>query len=109
ITTLRGHVDALGPLLTHVAPHATRDISGYAWYAPPSPESFPIEADGTSVRLFAKALAELMQRTETRLVHLEAQVICERQLNQMFDATRNKASALFSVSARHLDHLLRTY
>jgi hypothetical protein len=109
LTTLRGHVEALESLLAHVAPSATRDIAGYAWYAAPAAETFPIEADGTSVRLFAKALAELMQRTETRLVHLEAQVVCERQLNQMFDATRNKASALFSVSARHLDHLLRTY
>src|SRR3954454_22175229 len=109
LTTLRGSVEALDPLLAHLAPHAVDDISGYTWYAAPPAETFPIEADGTSVRLFAKALAELMQRTQTRLVHLEAQVICERQLNQMFDATRNKASALFSVAARHLDFLLRTY
>jgi hypothetical protein len=50
-----------------------------------------------------------MARTDTRLVHLEAQVICEQQLNRMFEATRNKGSALFSIAARHLDHLLRTY
>jgi hypothetical protein len=109
LTTLRGSVTELAPLLAHVAPSATSDISGYAWYAAPPSEVFPMQADGTSVRLFAKALAELMERTETRLVHLEAHVVCERQLNQMFDATRNKASALFSVAARHLDHLLRTY
>ena len=109
LTTLRGSVDALDHLLAHVAPHGVKDIGGYTWYATMPAESFPVEADGTSVRLFAKALAELMERTQTRIVHLEAQVVCERQLNQMFDATRNKASALFSVAARHLDHLLRTY
>ncbi len=50
-----------------------------------------------------------MARTNTRLVHLEAKVVCERQLNQMFDATRNKGNALFSIAARHIDFLLRTY
>jgi hypothetical protein len=109
LTTLRGHVDGLDAVLRHAAPQAVPDFAEYSWYAPPAGEPFPIEADGTSVRLFAKGLAELMGRTQTRLVHLEAQVICERQLNRMFDATRNKASALFSIAARHLDHLLRMH
>jgi hypothetical protein len=107
--TLRSPVGQLRDVLSHAAPKAVADIDEYDWYAPPADEMFPIEADGTSVRLFAKALAEQMGRAQARLVHLEAQVICERQLNRMFDATRNKASALFSIAARHLDFLLRTY
>src|SRR3982751_6706210 len=47
LTTLRGQVDGLDPLLTHVAPNATRDIAGYPWYAPEPAETFPIQADGT--------------------------------------------------------------
>ena len=36
-------------------------------------------------------------------------VVLERQLNRMIAATRNKASALFSTAAIHIDHLLRTF
>ena len=44
-----------------------------------------------------------------RCVHLAARVICEGELNRMFDATRNKSNVLFSVAAGHLDYLLRTF
>ncbi len=40
---------------------------------------------------------------------MSARVICERELNQMMNATRNKGSTLFSISAMHLDELLRTF
>jgi hypothetical protein len=50
-----------------------------------------------------------MTATKTNCVYLSARVVLERRLNQMVAATRNKASALFSTGAIHLDHLLRTY
>jgi hypothetical protein len=43
------------------------------------------------------------------VIHLGARVVLERQFNQMLEQTRNKASTLFSVSAMHLDHLLRNF
>lgn len=99
----------LDGLLGRVAGHVLDDLPGYPWYRPPPAEAFPLEQDGLSVRLFAKALGGEMERKRARMVHLAARVVCERQLNAMFNATRNKASTLFSLAAVHLDHLLRTY
>ena len=84
---------------------------GYPWYgpAPNDAERFPLEQADLPIRLFAKALGEHMDHTRTRLVRLRARVVFERQFNQMLDATRNKGSALFSISAVHLDDLLRSF
>jgi ribonuclease HII len=95
-------------LLRSVSGHVLGELPRYAWYVP-GDERFPIECDGLAVRLFANALRVEMQRTRTRLVHLAARVVLERELNRLLDATRNKASALFSTAAIHLDHLLQTY
>ena len=61
------------------------------------------------MRGFANALRIEMQRTETRCLHLGARVVLERELNRQLHATRNKSTVLFSTSAMHLDHLIRTY
>src|SRR5665213_1802776 len=50
-----------------------------------------------------------MARAKSHCVHCAARVVCEGELNHMFDVTRNKANVLFSVGAGHLDHLLRAY
>lgn len=100
---------ALPDLLARVAPGAIDEAAGYSWYQPPDPERFPIEQDATAVRIFSGALRQEMHRTNARCVHLAAQMVFERRLNQMLAATRNKASALFSIAAIHLEHLLRNY
>ncbi len=101
--------DDLATLLARVAPDAVEDLGGYPWYRPAPDERFPLEQDAMVLRLFAKALREHMQRTATHCVRLAARVVPERQLNRMIDATRNKGSMLFSVSAIHLSDLLRTF
>jgi len=50
-----------------------------------------------------------MARSGARCVHVAARVVCERELNRMMNATRNKGSTLFSITAVHLDCLLRTW
>lgn len=100
--------ESLGALLTDVCPHVLDDLPAYPWYDGGG-ESFPIENDGISLRLFSNALRLEMQRTQTLCVYLAARVVLERQLNRMINATRNKSSALFSTSAIHLDHLLRSF
>jgi DNA-binding transcriptional ArsR family regulator len=40
---------------------------------------------------------------------MAAQIVPEGEFNRMVGSTRNKASTLFSLSAMHLDHLLRVY
>jgi hypothetical protein len=92
-----------------VAPHALEDATGVAWYQPRDGEAFPFAQEGTAVKLFANALRQEMQRNGAWCVHLAARVVLERPLNRMLDQTRNKSSALFSIAAIHLDHLIRMY
>ena len=99
----------LEELLELTAPGAAAEASGYSWYHRPDSEPFPFEQEPTPVRIFSGALRQEMDRTATRCVHLRAQLVFERRFNQMLSATRNKASALFSIAATHLDFLLRTY
>ena len=101
--------DDLPGLLGRVAPHALDDLGDYPWYRPFDAERFPLEQDATPIRLFAKALREHMEASQTRCVRVAARVVLERQLNRMIDATRNKGSMLFSVSAIHLADLLREF
>lgn len=96
-------------LLGKVAGHVLNDLPEYPWYQPGEGEPFPLCQDGVSIRLFANALRGQMEQAKCRCVYLAARVLLERQLNRMFEATRNKSNTLFSVSAVHLDHLLRNY
>ncbi|MDP9173198.1 MAG: hypothetical protein M3O30_04940 [Planctomycetota bacterium] len=96
-------------LLGIAASHALPDLEDYPWYQTSVDEHFPLKQDGLSIRLFANALRQEMQITQTKCVYLSARVVLERQLNRLMIATRNKASALFSTGAIHLDHLLRAY
>ena len=50
-----------------------------------------------------------MDRNGIALVHMAARVVLERQFNDMLGNVRNKGSALFSITAQHLDHLLRNF
>jgi ribonuclease HII len=96
-------------LLARVAPRVLPDMVRYPWYRAQWQGRFPLEQDAISVKLFANALRAEMERVKTRCVHLAARVICEGELNRMFDATRNKSNVLFSVAAGHLDDLLRAF
>lgn len=101
--------DNVGAFLDYVAPGAAQEAMRYAWYEAPADERFPLEQEAIAVQLFAKVLRQEMERTGARGIHLAAQIVFERRFNQMLAATRNKGSALFSIAAAHLDHLLRTY
>jgi hypothetical protein len=107
--TWRDCGDSLESLLGQVAPHVLPDLPAYNWYRRTEAEVFPIEHGPAAIALLANALRLEMDRSETRCVHLAARVVLERQLNRLISNTRNKASALFSTGAIHLDHLLRTY
>ncbi len=60
-------------------------------------------------KLFANGLRAEMRRVQSPCVHLAARVVCEGELNHMFDATRNKSNVLFSLAASHLDDLFRAF
>lgn len=99
----------LEALLRRVAPAVLPEMMRYPWYRPALQPEFPLEQDAIGVKLFANGLRAEMERVKTHCVHLSARVICEGELNRMFDATRNKGNVLFSVAAGHLDDLLRTF
>lgn len=99
----------LDDLIWAVAAHVGPDLATYRWYAAPADEVFPIDQSAMSIRLLANGLRAEMERTRTHCVHLSARIVLERELNRMFDATRNKSDALFSIAAIHLDHLLRHF
>ncbi len=92
-----------------VAGHAIPELAEHPWYVPPAGEKFPLELEGTSVRIMVNALRHEMERSETRCVHLSARVVSERPLNRLFTATRNKSNALFSIASIHLDELVRKF
>lgn len=98
----------LASLLGQISPDVLDDLPQYPWYNA-ADEHFPIANEALSLRLLANALRAEMLRVRTICVHLTARILLERQLNRMIAATRNKASVLFSVSAIHLDHLLRKF
>ena len=99
----------LEALLTARCPAVVAEMGRYPWYRSEFQPKYPLEQDAIGVKLFANALRAEMQRVQTQCVHLAARVICEGELNRMFDATRNKSNVLFSVAAGHLDDLLRTF
>jgi len=99
----------LGEFLDAVAPQAVADLGHHPWYAASADEAFPIEQDSLSLTLFANALRVEMDRSGTRLAHMAARILPERQLNHLLNQTRNKAGVLFSTSAVHLDFLLRNF
>lgn len=101
--------EGLEHFIALTANHALADVREYPWYQPFDGERFPLEQDFLSIRLFANALKIEMDKAGARFLHLGARVVTERKLNELLNSTNNKGSALFSTSAIHLDHLLRTY
>jgi len=100
--------DNLNALIRCVAPRVIDQLAAYPWYGDDA-ETFPIDNDAIAIRMHANSLRIECQRTKTACVHMGAQIVPEGEFNRMVGNTRNKASALFSLAAMHLDHLLRTY
>jgi len=93
-----------------IAPNIPTDISQYAWYGNDALESqFPFEQESIAIKLLANVMRIEMNATNVTCAHLCARVVMERELNHMIEQTRNKGSALFSISAYHIDQLLRRF
>jgi hypothetical protein len=104
-----GPTDSLSAVLGHADP-AVRELLGtYRWYADDLDERFPISAEPMNVRISSNAFRLESVRAETACVYYRADVLPERHFNDMVGRTRNKASASFSLVARHIDRLLSTF
>ena len=108
-TTASGWPATLDDFLAHTARHAVEDLAEHPWYAAVPEETFPLEQSPATVRVLSNGVREEMRTSATPCVYAAARVVPERQFNRMVGQTRNKAGALFSIAAVHLDHLLRTY
>ncbi len=108
-TAWREWGDGFDDVFNHLAPHALPDMRQSSWYQPAAEESFPFSQEGMPIKIFANALRQEMNRAKVQCVHLGARVLFEKPLNHLFDKTRNKANALFSIAAIHLDYLLREH
>jgi hypothetical protein len=104
-----GPVASLDQLLTHIAPHAVPHLADHPWYDPCTDEPFPVESTAAAVGISANSVRVDFARTSTACVGLFARVLPERIFNHQVEATRNKASVLFSTGAMHLHHLLTQF
>ena len=107
--TLRDWPATLDQVLSNLASDAAAELAAHPWYLADGTERFPLEQEPMSIRVLCNGLRAAMQHSQTRCVHLAARVLPERQLNRLFEATRNKSSVLFSQAATHLDYLLRNF
>jgi hypothetical protein len=101
--------DGLEDLVRLTADHALDDLHAHPWYRPFAGEKFPLEQEFLPIKLFANALKGEMEKCGARCAYLGARLVTERRFNEMLAATHNKGSALFSISAIHLHHLLHTF
>lgn len=104
-----GPAESLGQVFAMIDPSLVRDLPTYSWYADALDERFPISVDEIAVKISGNVLGIESERAQTRCTHYRAHVLLERQFNDMVEKTRNKASASFSLVARHIDHLLTHY
>jgi hypothetical protein len=104
-----GWVDDLPGFVHHAAAGVMDELDQYNWYQNFDGEKFPIEHEPDSIRVVVNALKLELRRCNCEISHLSARVVHERKFNQMVEQTRNKASALFSIAAGHIDDLLRNF
>jgi ribonuclease HII len=104
-----GPFETLESLIGRLAEHAVTELAGYRWYGWGNGNPFPVEQEAASVRVMSGALNVEMERCGVRVAHMGARLVGEKQFNRMVEQTRNKASSLFTLSAIHLDHLLKTF
>lgn len=100
---------SLEVLLQAISPQVLAHLHDYPWYRPQPDDCCPLDNDLLSLRLFAKSMRAEMETAQTHLVHWRASIALEEPLNRLFATTRNKSNTSFSIVARHIDHLLRTY
>jgi hypothetical protein len=104
---------SMNELLRRVGPDALADLPDHPWYSLDGSEhremGFPLAVDAVGAQIQCNALRYELGRARVSVEHLAARVTLERRLNAMFDQTRNKSAALFSLSAMHLDELIRRF
>lgn len=106
---LFGKPKNLGELVGKLDPEAKGHLMMQRWYGAFEGEKFPVDLDAMALGPMINAFGAGLDGAGVRIVHMAAKIVPEQRLNQLFAATRNKSSVLFSLSAMHIDALLRKF
>jgi hypothetical protein len=97
---------SLRELLESVSPESLEEMDGYPWYRE-GDAGIPVDLSASERGFSANMLRVALDKVGARLAAVRAQPVFVERYNRLVGATRNKSSALFSVSARLIDGLLR--
>ena len=80
------------------------ELASHPWYEPGS-LALPWLADTGDVAIATNMLANALRNAKVRTRALRTAVVSERSFNRLIAGTKNKASALVSITLTHLYHL----
>jgi hypothetical protein len=90
--------------LEALCPEAPGQMDGYPWYHRCDLE-LPAAIEATDLDLSTNALRVAMRRRGMEFLGVFSEVVFPRELNRLFEATRNKSVAAFGILARLLGRL----
>lgn len=96
----------LNAVLDCAAKSSVEALAVHEWYRACEGETFPLENDPLALKIASNLTRVELERAGVRVRWLQAHVVPESKLNQLFDATRSKASTSFSMVAQHMQALL---
>lgn len=77
------------------------DLPNYRWYGHHDP-ALPYLADAGDLRIAANMVNRASSKAGVKVVAIRTALVPERKFNDMVNRTHNKASALISITLRHL-------
>lgn len=77
------------------------DLPSYRWYGHHDP-ALPYLADAGDLRIAANMLSRACNGAGVKVVAIRTALVPERKFNEMVNRTHNKASALISITLKHL-------
>jgi hypothetical protein len=99
----------LESLLRAAAPECLDEMPAMGWYELPEDERHPLETDAARVAIAANALKHECARQGIELLVPRARLLLEDRFNELTSKTHNKSSVLFSITADHIDRILREH
>ena len=96
-------------LLGAAAPECLADLPASAWYELPGDELHPAQVERANVAIAANALRHECRQQAIEPLVPRARLLLEQRFNELTARTHNKSSVLFSVTADHIDRLLRQH
>jgi ribonuclease HII len=109
VSSCEGRCEDLASLLQCVAGSSVEAVLGHEWYRASEGERFPLANDALALQIAANYTRSELERAGVRIRLVRAHVVPESRLNQLFDATRSKASTSFSMVVQHVDALLNRF